>query len=186
MNNSIPFNMQNRILSFYIKNSDIKINDKNMFINFLKNVIIDKQHLDFEQLLNNLESLVVTKFDLLSDNSGIKFDIYCFLINKFKEEFDDKTNNIDYLVETRKKIKNFIIKDIEQKGIIYSDANILFNSGVNMENEKGKIINKFILCSKIKKNEITDDGQNNNQIYEAIYMDLKNAYLNCKIVIYNL
>ena len=185
-NNSIPFNMQNRILSFYIKNSDMKINNKNMFINFLNNVIIDKQHLDFEQLLNNLESLVLTKFDLLSDNSGIKFDIYCFLINKFKEEFDDKTNNIDYLVDSRKIIKNFIIKDIEQKGIIYSDANILFNNGINMENEKEKIINRFILCSKIKKNDMPGDEQNINQFYESIYMDLKNAYLNCKVVIDNL
>ena len=184
-NNSIPYNAQNIILSFYIKNSEIKINNKYLLIIFLNSVIIDQQHLSFEQLLNNIESLILNKVDLLSNKDIIKFEIFNFLINKYKPEFDDKSNNNDYLISTRKIVKNFIIKDIEQKGIIYNDANILFNNGNHMDDDKQKIINKLKICSKIKK--IEDNPENDNlQLYESIYNDLRNSYINCKNIIDNM
>ena len=187
-NNSIPFNVQNKLLSFYIKNSNLKIDNIYLLIYFLNNVKIDSQHLDFEQLLNNLDTFIFTKSDLLSDNNIIKLELYSFLINKYKKEFDDKKNNSNYLVSTRKIVKNFIIKDIEQKNIIYKEANILFNNGINIEKDKQNIINKFIVCSRIKKqdNNENEQNQNNEQVYESIYNDLKNVYMNCKNIVDNL
>ena len=191
-NNSIPYNVQNRIISFFTKNIDIKINNNNifLFIHFLNNVLIDKHHLDFEQLLNNLENFMLNKLDLVSVDNKIQFEIYNFMINKYKNEFDDKNNKSNYLSSTRKIIKNFIIKDIEQNGILYNEANILFSNGIvaDMENNRKNIINKFILCSKIKKKEKGENNQelNEEKNYEEIYNGLKTLYLKCKNIIDNL
>ena len=184
-NNSIPYKIQKIILSFYSKNYDIKIHNKYLLIIFLNNVIIDKQHLEFEQLLNNIENLILSKFDLLSNNNLIKYEIFKFLIDKYKPEFDDKKNNNNYLMSTRKIVKNFIIKDIEQKLILYDEASILFNNGNNLDKNKEKIINKFLLCSKIKKNENNEENKN-IELYESIYKDLLSDFLNCKNIVDNM
>jgi len=191
-NNSIPINYQSRILSFYNQNAEEKINNMFLYINFLNNVTIDSQHLELEQLLNNLDNFIIKKSELLSDDNNINFEIYNFLINKYKTEFDDKRINSNYLVSTRKIIKNFIIKDIEQSCISFIEANTLFNNNIDLENRKHKIINKFVLCSKIKKinkneNEIENNGQQSTeQLYESVYNDLTKLYIDCKNVVDNL
>ena len=191
-NNSIPINYKSRILSFYNQNAEEKINNMFLYINFLNNVTIDSQHLELEQLLNNLDNFIIKKSELLSDDNNINFEIYNFLINKYKTEFDDKRINSNYLVSTRKIIKNFIIKDIEQSCISFIEANTLFNNNIDLENRKHKIINKFVLCSKIKKinkneNEIENNGQQSTeQLYESVYNDLTKLYIDCKNVVDNL
>ena len=191
-NNSIPINYQGKILSFYNKNAEEMNNNMFLYIYFLNNVTIDSQHLELEQLLNNLDNFIIKKSELLSDDNNINFEIYNFLINRYKEEFDDKRINSNYLVTTRKIIKNFIIKDIEQSSISFNEANTLFNNNIDLENRKQKIINKFVLCSKIKKinkNENiieNNDQQNSEQLYETVYNDLKKLYIDCKDVVDNL
>ena len=191
-NNSIPINYQNKILSFYNNNPDEKINNVPLYICFLNNVIIDSQHLELEQLLNNLDNFIIKKSELLSVDENINFEIYNFLINKYKTEFEDKSINSNYLVSTRKIIKNFIIKDIEQSSISFIEANILFNNNIDLANRKQKIINKFVICSKIKKinkneSEIkNNDQQSIEQLYESVYNDLNKLYIDCKNIIDNL
>ena len=121
--------------------------------------------------------------DLLTNNENIKLKIFEFLINKFKSEFDNKTNNSNYMIGTRKSIKIFIIKDIDEMNIIYNDINILFNNGNNMELTKKNILNTFILCSKIKKAEKNPSEMTNEQYYETKYNELKDIYIKCKNII---
>ena len=191
-NSNIPYIMQNRIISFFVKNIDIKLNNNNvnkfLIIYFLNNVAIDKQHLGFELLLNNLENYILKKLDLLSNENVIEFEIFNFMLNRYQKEIEDKNNNNNYLSSTRKIVKNFIIKDIEQKGLLYNEANILFNDGIDVEKNKKNIINKFILCSKIKKKENDANNKNKNEekIYEEIYNELKDSYFKCKNIIDNL
>ena len=47
--------------------------------------------------------------DLLTNNENIKLKIFEFLINKFKSEFDNKTNNSNYMIGTRKSIKYLLL-----------------------------------------------------------------------------
>ena len=182
-NKSIPINVQNKILSFYIKNSNYILNNEYLFISFLNKVNIDSQHLSLDTLFNSLETFEIKKIDLLSNTENIKLKIFEFLINKFKSEFDNKTNNSNYMINTRKTIKIFIIKDIDEMNIIYSDINIMFNSGINMELNKKNIINTFILCSKIKKTEKKQSEINSEQYYESKYNELKEMYIKCKEII---
>ena len=181
-NKCIPFNTQKKIISFYASNSEYKLNNEYLFILFLNRVIIDSQHLNFDELVNNLEKFEIKKMDLLSGSNNIKFKIFEFLITKFKPEFDNKKNNSNYMVGTRKTIKYFIIKSIDEMNITYNDINILFNNGINMELNQKNIIDKFILCSKIKKSEkkVID---NNEQNYETKYNKLKELYISCKEII---
>ena len=179
-NKSIPINVQNKILLFYITNSNYILNDEYLIISFLNRVNIDSQHLSLDVLFNSLEKFEIKKMDLLTNNEKIKLKIFEFLINKFKSEFDNKTNNSNYMIGTRKSIKYFIIKDIDEMNIIYSDINIMFNNGINMELSKQNIIDIFILCSKIKKAE---KNLNSEQYYESKYNELKEIYIKCKEII---
>ena len=182
-NKSIPINVQNKILSFYITNSNYILNNEYLFISFLNKVTIDSQHLSLDVLFDSLEKFEIKKMDLLTNNENIKLKIFEFLINKFKSEFDNKTNNSNYMIGTRKSIKIFIIKDIDEMNIIYNDINILFNNGNNMELTKKNIINTFILCSKIKKAEKNPSEMTNEQYYETKYNELKDIYIKCKNII---
>ena len=179
-NKNVPINVQNKILDFYIKNSDLKLNIEFLFISFLNKIIIDELHLNFEILMNDLENFEINKNDLLTENNidnNIKFKIFEFLINKYKIEFDNKNNDSNYMIKTRKSIKYFIIKEIEEKNISYNDINIMFNNGINLELIEKNIINKLILCSKIKKTEAQKDIY---KYYESLYNELKNNFLKCK------
>ena len=82
-NKEIPIKALNKIISLYITNPDIIIDNEYLFILFLNEVIIDSKHLNLDILLNNLEKFEIKKVDLLSNYNGIKFKIFEFLINKF-------------------------------------------------------------------------------------------------------
>ena len=182
-NKTIPIEAQNKIISYYVANSEIILDNEYLFISFLNNVIIDEFHLSLDNLLNNLEKLEIKKIDLLLNTNDIKFKILEFLINKYKSEFDNKNNNSNYMIRTRKTVKYFIVKDIEEMNITYNDANIFFNKGINMELNKKSNVNKLVLFSKIKKNQKKIEEKNNEEFYESKYKQLKENYLKCKNVI---
>ena len=182
-NKSILYDAQKKIISFYVSNSEYILNNEYLFITFLNKVIIDSQHLNLDELLNNLENFEIKKKDLLTFSENIKLKIFEFLINKFKSVFNDKSNNSNYMIGTRKAVKHFIIKEIDEMNIIFNDINLLFNNGINMELNEKNIINKLILCAKIKKNEKNQNEINNEQYYETKFKELKEVYNKCKIII---
>ena len=181
--NNIPFEIQNKILNFYVTNSDFILNNEYLFISFLNNIIIDSKHLNLEVLLNNLEKFEIKKRDLISNINDIKMKIFEFLINNYKIEFDNKNNNSNYMIGTRKTLKHFIIKEIDEMNITYNDINIMFNNGINLELNEKNIINKFILFSKIKKKEKYLEGNNKEKFYETKYKELKELFFKCKEII---